>query len=104
MLPREHRLHPRSRVRATIRHGRRVRSGSIVVHFVPDRPEPQAAVVAGKGLGGAVERHRRQRQARHALAGLWDRLLPGSYVVRALPGPASYADLERDLRMAVGRL
>ncbi len=104
VLPREHRLHPRSRVRATIRHGRRVRSGSIVVHYVADGSSPRAAVIVGKGFGGAVQRHRRQRQVRHALARIWDRLPAGSYVVRALPADVGFPQVSDSLEAAVARL
>ncbi len=104
MLAREHRLHPRSRVRSTIKHGRRVRSGSIVVHYVPDAPQPQAAVIVGKGFGGAVQRHHRQRQVRHALSAVWEQLPAGSYVVRALPAEGGFTGLSRDLEAAVARL
>jgi ribonuclease P protein component len=104
VLARDDRLHPRSRVRATIRRGARVRSGSLVVHFVADGDRPRAAVVVGKGFGGAVERHRRQRQVRHALASLWDELPAGAIVVRALPAEAGYAQLRKDLDRAVRRL
>jgi ribonuclease P protein component len=61
-------------------------------------------VIVGRGFGGAVQRHRRQRQVRHALAEVWDRLPAGSYVVRALPGEATYSDLARNVEAAVARL
>ena len=57
-----------------------------------------AAVIAGKGPGNAVARHRRQRQLRHALAGMWHELPGGSWVIRALPGDG---DPVVDLRRAV---
>lgn len=104
MLSRDHRLHPRSRVRSTIRRGRRAKSGAVVVHFVADSDQPHAAVVVGRVLGGAVERHRRQRQLRHALAAMWEQLPAGSLVVRALPARTDYQQLSTDLRRAVGRL
>ena len=104
MFARDDRLHPRSRVRATIRQGRRVRRGCLVVHFVADSDRPNAAVVVSKGFGGAVERHRRQRQVRHALASLWDELPAGSIVVRALPSVADFTTISEDLRQAVHRL
>lgn len=105
VLARADRLHPRSRVRATIRTGRRVRSGGIVVHFVPEAgASAHAAVVVGKAVGGSVVRHRRQRQIRHALAAMWTELPGGDLVVRALPGEAGYDDISHDLRRAVGRL
>lgn len=91
-------------MRSTIRHGRRVRSGAVVVHHVPQEGTRHAAVVAAKGVGDAVGRHRRQRQLRHILAGMWDELPPGSLVVRALPGSVSYSALEADVQRAVRRL
>jgi len=75
-----------------------------VVHYVADADGTHAAVVVGKGFPGAVQRHRRQRQVRHALAQVWDRLPAGSYVVRALPGGAGYGDLVQSLESAVSRL
>lgn len=104
MLPRNHRLHPRSRVRATIRRGNRVRSGQILVHHLADDSRPQAAVVVGKAVGPSVARHRRQRQVRHALVQMWPQLPPGSLVVRVLPGDSDYEQLCDNLRKAVGRL
>lgn len=81
-----------------------MRSGAVVVHYLADSVVPQAAVVAGRAVGPAVVRHRRQRQVRHALAAMWPDLSGGAYVVRVLPGNARYADLVRDLRTAVSRL
>lgn len=104
VLPRDDRLHPRSRVRDTIRQGKRVRSGSLVLHFVADSSTQQAAVVVGKGFAGAVQRHRRQRQVRHALAASWDKVPGGSLVVRALPSQDPYEVLSRDLAKALTRL
>jgi ribonuclease P protein component len=91
-------------VRTTIRRGRRVRSGHIVVHYLAADHPPQVAVVAAKGVGGSVRRHLRQRQVRHVVAGLWQELPPGAYVVRTLPGTAGFDDLRSDLRRAVTRL
>lgn len=104
VLPHDRRLHPRSRVRATIRSGRRVRSGSVVLHHRSDGREPQVAVVVGRALGGSVQRHRRQRQLRHIVADLWHDLPGGALVVRALSGPGDAAVLRRDLVRALERL
>lgn len=104
VLAREDRLHPRSRVRSTIRRGRRVRSGCVVVHFVADDDRTRAAVVVGKNLGGSVARHHRQRQLRHALRAVWADLPSGSMVVRGLAGEADFDGLVQDLRRAVARL
>lgn len=104
MFARDDRLHPRSRVRSTIREGRRVRSGGIVVHYVAGSDRLRAAVVVNKAIGGSVVRHRRQRQIRHALASMWDQVPAGSLVVRALPGEPSYSQIADDLGRAVGRL
>jgi ribonuclease P protein component len=75
-----------------------------VVHHVSDDEHPHSAVVVGKAVGGSVIRHRRQRQIRHILAGMWDDLPAGSLVVRALPGDADFDAIAGDLRRAVGRL
>lgn len=88
----------------TIRRGRRVRRGCVVLHHLPEGDRTRAVVVAGRGVGPAVDRHRRQRQLRHALAGMWDVLPPGSLVVRALPGVADYDALVADLHGAVRQL
>jgi ribonuclease P protein component len=104
VLPRDDRLHPRSRVRTTIRSGRRVRSGSLIVHHAAGEGGPHVAVVTVKGFDSAVARHRRQRQVRHALAGIWTLLPDGDLVVRALPEPVSFPQLCADLRAAVKRL
>ena len=104
VLPRHRRLHPRSRVRSTIRSGRRVRSGCIMLHHLADEGSPQVAVVVGRGTGGSVTRHRRQRQARHVVAELWECIPPGALVVRVLPGTPAHDDLRRDLGRALGRL
>ena len=76
----------------------------MVLHHMPDGLPTRAAVVAGRGLGGATARHHRQRQIRHALADMWDQLPPGSLVVRALPSRADYPRLVADLQAAVARL
>lgn len=74
------------------------------MHYVADAPVPQAAVIVGKGFGGSVQRHHRQRQVRHALAAVWDRLPGGSYVVRALPTESGFGALTRDVEAVVARL
>jgi len=104
VLPRERRVHPRSQVRLTIRRGRRVRSGALVLHHLDDGDSPRAAVVVARGSGSAVVRHRRQRQVRHALAELWEQLPTGNLVIRALPGVEDYPRLLTDLQQAVARL
>jgi ribonuclease P protein component len=88
----------------TVRRGRRVRSGAVVVHHLPDSDRTQATVVVGRTLGPAVVRHHRQRQLRHALAHLWEDMPAGALVVRALPQPATYDQLLDDLRRAVRTL
>jgi ribonuclease P protein component len=81
-----------------------VRSGCIVLHHVADEGDPHVAVVVGRGAGGSVDRHRRQRQVRHVVADLWGSIPPGSLVVRVLPGIPAHGDLRRDLDRALGRL
>jgi ribonuclease P protein component len=88
----------------TLRRGRRVRSGALVVHHLPAADAAQAAVVAGRAVGPAVVRHRRQRQVRHALAQVWDEVPPGALVVRIVAGQATYEQVVDDLRRAVRTL
>jgi len=89
-------------VRDTIRHGRRVRSGGVVLHFVAGTDATRATVVAGRAIGDSVTRHRRQRQLRHALAAMWEELPAGALVVRAVPDAST--EPAGDLRRAVRKL
>jgi ribonuclease P protein component len=94
-----------------VRKGRRVRSGTVVVHSL--RPSgstedaPHVGLIVGRAVGGSVERHRVSRRLRAQLADRLDRLPAGSgTVVRALPaaGTATSAALGADIDAALGRL
>lgn len=76
------------------------------MHYCPTGDgRVRAAVVVGKGHGGSVHRHRRQRQVRHALAAALPSLPSGDYVVRVLSGgDQSWPALCSDLARAMGRL
>jgi ribonuclease P protein component len=93
----------------TIRHGRRARRGSVVVHQLirPDAGPARVGFVVSKAVGTSVVRHRVTRRLRHVVR---DRLivLPqhSNTVVRALAEAAS-ADssvLAADLDAALARL
>lgn len=75
-----------------------------MVHFVAGAEGSHAAVVVGKSLGGSVQRHRRQRQIRHALSSVWNDVPAGDLVVRGLPGDTDYEQVRADLQRAVSRL
>jgi ribonuclease P protein component len=100
------------------RHGRRTRAGDVVVYLRPaaagassDAGRQPAVtkigLIVGRTVGGSVVRHQVSRRLRAQLAGLLDRIPPGSrLVVRALPSASTARsdDLGRDLGTAVGRL
>lgn len=110
MLPSRYRLHSRSDISRTIRHGRRSRRGSLVVHVHVgdggDRPA-RAAFAVSKAVGDSVTRHRVVRRLRSLMPPLLDRLPGGSeVVVRAMPeaAEASSTDLRDDLERALERV
>ena len=110
MLPSRYRLHSRSDISRTIRHGRRARRGSLVVHVQVgaggDQPA-RAAFAVSKAVGDSVTRHRVVRRLRGLMPPLLDRLPGGSeVVVRAMPeaATASSADLRDDLERALERV
>ena len=110
MLPSRYRLRSHSDISRTIRHGRRARRGSLVVHVhVGDGgDEPtRAAFAVSKAVGDSVTRHRVVRRLRGVVPPLLDRLPPGSdVVVRAMPeaATASSAQLLADLTRALERV
>lgn len=110
MLPSRYRLHSRSDISRTIRHGRRARRGSLVVHVQVgdggDQPA-RAAFAVSKAVGDSVTRHRVVRRLRGLIPPLLDRLPGGSeVVVRAMPeaATASSAHLRDDLERALERV
>ena len=110
MLPSRYRLHSRSEISHAIRHGRRARRGSLVVHVeVGDGGEvpARAAFAVSKAVGDSVTRHRVVRRLRGVMPRLLDRLPGGSdVVVRAMPeaASASSAQLAEDLERALERV
>lgn len=113
MLPATARLRQRADFSATVRRGRRGRSGLLAVHLDrgPDNPAelPVAArvgFVVSRTVGPAVVRNRVLRRLRHLMAARLDRLPAGSrVVVRAFPpaAAASSADLAQALDAALGQ-
>jgi len=115
MLTAAQRLRRREDFAATVRAGRRVGRGALVVHLAMMGPAPAAAgiepipparagFVIPKAVGTAVVRNKVRRRLRHLLR---DRLagLPAGtrLVVRALPGAGSsgYRKLAVDLDAAL---
>jgi ribonuclease P protein component len=93
---------------ATIRGGRRVGRGTVVVHLLLDEPArastARAGFVVSKAVGNAVVRNRVRRRLRHLVRPLLGDLPDGtSLVVRALPAAAeaSFATLGADLEAAL---
>jgi ribonuclease P protein component len=113
VLPATARLRQRAEFTATVRRGRRGRSGLLAVHL--DRsPEPgqqpeglaRVGFVVSRAVGPAVVRNRVLRRLRHLMAARLDRLPVGSrVVVRAFPssGLASSAALGAALDRALGQ-
>jgi ribonuclease P protein component len=101
----------RVRDRATFdelrQHGRRARSGPVVVTYVPrDAGPPRVAFVVGRHVGGAVVRNRLRRRMRTVMRALAPTLTSGVYLVqsRADAVQLSFGDLERHIRSAIDRL
>jgi ribonuclease P protein component len=121
VLAAAHRLRRRADFAATIRGGRRVARGALVVHLavgppmdgsvrnVADRVRtgqsgPWAGFVVSRAVGGAVVRNLVKRRLRDLVGQRLDQLPDGTtLVVRALPTAASrhYADLAADLDAAL---
>lgn len=109
MLATGHRLRRRGEFAATVRAGRRIGRGTLVVHLLPgpaDAPDApaRAGFVVSRAVGGAVVRNRVRRRLRHLVRDHLDHLPAGSaLVVRALPAAATapYARLSRDLATAL---
>jgi ribonuclease P protein component len=110
MLAAAQRLRRREEFAATIRSGRRVGRGGVVVHLssapaqVDPQVSPRAGFVVSKSVGGAVVRNKVRRRLRQLTRERLDRLDRGTdLVVRALPEAAtrSYAQLGTDLDAAL---
>ena len=93
---------------AAVRGGRRAGRGTVVVHFLGEKPAQTSAACAGfvvsKAVGNAVVRNRVRRRLRHLVRPLLGGLPAGSLlVIRALPAAAeaSFATLGGDLERAL---
>jgi ribonuclease P protein component len=119
MLPSHNRMRSRLDFAETVRSGRRVGRGDVVVHFltggsqrrgrcaVAEPCAPKVGLVVGKQVGGSVTRKRVSRRLRAALRETLASFPQSSrLVVRALPGAAGaeVAELERQLRSALRKL
>ncbi|MGY1837666.1 ribonuclease P protein component [Blastococcus sp. SYSU DS0510] len=118
MLSAQARLRRRPEFTAVVRSGRRAGRPTMVLHYLPERPEQpagdasspvaaRAGFVVGKSVGNSVVRHRVTRRLRAVVRAELDRL-PASadLVVRARPeaADADSAALHRDLVTALERL
>lgn len=110
MLPASTRLTRREDFAKAVRRGRRAARRSLVAHLActgDAEADPKVGFVVGRTVGGAVVRHRVQRQLRHLMRARLDGLPGGSLlVVRALPAAAgtSSATLGDELDAALRRL
>jgi ribonuclease P protein component len=117
MLPAAARLRRRDEFATTVRDGRRIRRGALVLHLfteqaasqLPGRPGPvaRAGFVVSRRVGTAVTRNLVVRRLRHLVRDRLDRLPAGTMlVVRALPtaAVAGYDELGRDLDRGLDRL
>lgn len=102
------------------RHGRRARSGSLTLTWLPGESlpgeslpgealpgaasqPPRVAYAVGRSVGPAVVRNRVRRRLRAAVAEVAPALPPGAYLVGAAPGAAraSYQELRTSLGAAL---
>ena len=113
MLPRASRLRDSRTFTATVRNGRRARSGRLVVYLHDPAPDDRAAgasarvgLIVNKQVGNSVRRHRVSRILRHAATTVLPDLPRGAVlVVRALPGAYERSGaLPESLRAAVRAL
>lgn len=99
MLPAAARLRRREDFTTTVRRGRRVTRGPIVVHLLPALPggagSARAGFVIPKAVGGAVVRNRLRRRLRALLVVRLPQLPDtAGLVVRALPGAGTLTSPE----------
>ena len=106
---RQHRLTKTWQYRRVYDGGRRSRGRHVVAFALQAVGEPsRAGVVAGRKVGGAVERNRVKRRLKHVLRDLWMRV-PGhdhQLVVIALPeaARADFESLRADVTDALEKL
>lgn len=108
-LPRERRLRGRERMGELFAEGRHAASGTVLVRALP-APEGRGrmAAIAGKKLGGAVERNRMRRRLRAAyrlsrdkLPAGWDFALVARRGLLEATWPKLVQDIENAARKAV---
>jgi ribonuclease P protein component len=118
VLPAQARLRRRPEFTAVVRSGRRAGRPTMVLHYLPERPEQsgggpvppsgaRAGFVVGKAVGNSVVRHRVTRQLRAVVGAQMHRLPPSAdLVVRARPEAATAGSdaLRRDLAAGLDRL
>jgi ribonuclease P protein component len=118
VLPAQARLRRRPEFTAVVRSGKRAGRPTMVLHYLPERPEQsgggsvpppgaRAGFVVGKTVGNSVVRHRVTRRLRELLREELHRLPPtADLVVRARPeaGTAESGRLRRDLAAGLDRL
>jgi ribonuclease P protein component len=122
VLPAQARLRRRPEFTAVVRSGRRAGRPTMVLHYLPERPEQsgggsvreqgppsgaRAGFVVGKAVGNSVVRHRVTRRLRAVMREELHRLPPtADLVVRARPeaGTATSELLHRDLTSGLDRL
>jgi ribonuclease P protein component len=116
VLPAQARLRRRPEFTAVVRSGRRVGRPTMVLHYLPQRPDlpggaapvgPRAGFVVGKAVGNSVVRHRVTRRLRAVVRDELHRLPPtADLVVRARPDAAEASSdrLRRDLTAGLDRV
>jgi ribonuclease P protein component len=118
VLPAQARLRRRPEFTAVVRSGKRAGRPTMVLHYLPERPEQlggtlvspsgaRAGFVVGKAVGNSVVRHRVTRRLRAVVQEELHRLPPAAdLVVRARPeaSTASSDVLRRDLVAGLDRL
>lgn len=114
MLPAAARMRRGGDFARTIRRGRRVGQGALVVHYLPPPTTPGSAdgpvrvgFVVGRAVGNSVVRHRLLRQLRHLLRDRLPEFPDGAnVVVRAKPEASGRrsTSLGHDLDRALRRL
>ncbi|MGY1740455.1 MULTISPECIES: ribonuclease P protein component [unclassified Blastococcus] len=114
MLPAQARLRRRPEFTAVVRSGRRAGRPTMVLHLLPERPEPapegagpRAGFVVGRAVGNSVVRHRVTRRLRAVVREELHRVPPtADLVVRARPeaAEASSQRLRADLVAGLDRV
>src|SRR5438876_10560050 len=107
MLPRSNRLTQARAFQALYRRGRRWEHGIVALHLLPRAPgDVRFGIVAGKKVGGAVQRNRVRRLLREAIR----RFLPeirrgahGVWVARPAAAEASFTAVEQAVRELMER-